>query len=122
MNVMKRNHLQNARAEVLISEYLVQKGIDEKRKRINYKGWVCGTYANSIKENIARKLNMKFSPKELNLLCHLFKLYEENKTEEEIYIEAKNSNINLPAIESFILSNFVPNVRINRSILDILND
>lgn len=113
---MQKEYLRYKSEEMLIAKKLVDIGVEQKKSKITYRGWVCGTYTSSIRRALAEFLHRRYGeePMSLKLLCHKWGLYENNKRAEIIEKEADLLEINLETLEKSVLE-LVPNVRINPS-------
>lgn len=93
--------------EMQLAKYLSKLGTKQARERANHRGWICGTGSHNIRLITAKILHEKYIPIELELLGHLFEIFENNKTRSEVLEEAAKSDIDIVGIETFVLNNLV---------------
>jgi len=105
---MRYESYQRANAiEMRLASYLSRLGARQARERAKYRGWICGTGSHNIRLITAKILHEKYSPLELELLGHLFEIFDDNKTRSEVLEEANKNNIDILDIEMYVLNNLV---------------
>ena len=103
----------------IISDFIMNLASVKARKRVNGKGWLCGTYANRICERLERNVIRKFDESELDYIIE--HLPPENDEDINLkMIDAENPQMSTYYNE--LLNNMIPKLHINPFYSDLFEN
>ena len=102
-----------------IAGFIVHKGAIKARKRVEGRGWICGTYTSSIRRTIEKVLERRFSEDEIAFIYA--RLPKESEEETEIVLKDPENQERCEELNR-ILNGLIPKIYVNHYWSDFLSD
>ena len=102
----------------IIARHIMHIATIRARKRVNHRGWLCGTYTSSVRRSVEQKVRRCFSSEEMKFIIdHLT-----DSDEEELFAMKDQQSSEICDILNNKLNEIIPQLHINRFYSDFLDD